>query len=676
MRLYASIVAHSPVADKILPPVAMAAAASAASPAATEHSDLASAASPAATEHSDEGTPLSELLNQESGQAGAYELKVARVELIDYSYPWQGKQIATQKLQALLQSQKPEEYCLGVAKLQKKDKKELQEVLKRFAAGTTWRFTAVKLLDDKSAFIHTTCRITIDLRKTTTTAMLQSRSFPRTPCPTTTIADILKLKQMQRFDLMAIPDTILAERRSGTGQIIADVRLTDGSKDPRDKTDAPANATIPLTLFFKSNQEFAVFKEYIGCTPLLFMCLAGNLGIDKNVNVTTLKDQSWWEKASGTKCDMLQSRSSVLCDASAARADVAQLVTFQPMETADYTGVPATLSACSLLTSTTKHEELLGSEDEHLYQLNNVYVVPPSKADSITAGTNNHLWTQLDCWDYSKKISIPFRTKAMLELAQLAPSDIQIYKEQHASGELRHPVLASVRVRIQKKKEATEHKAKNDEQGTSQTDATEHRLSIIAVEAQPCNFTEIPNASIDAIHGVLAAGPAVTSERLAATTLRNLKPSPFYNMEADEEPADKALVLLKFTQRSVGKQILNGFRIVTDHVEDACDTSAGELYGTIACCTPEKSTDFTAARNSHALAIVCKVMPPSKQQHTTDLYIESMEPISGDRVDEVIAVVKQLQRVSTVNHGNTATSTEAVWQQRKCRRMQRYPTQA
>ncbi len=154
-------------------------------------------------------------------------------------------------------------------------------MLKRFALGTTWKFTAVKLLDDKSAFMHTTCRITIDLRKTTTTAMLQSASFPRTPCPTTTIADILKLKQMQRFDLMAIPDTILAERRSGTGQTIADVRLTDGSKDPRDKTDAPANATIPVTLLFKSNEEFAVFKEYIGCTPLLFMRLAGNLGTDK-----------------------------------------------------------------------------------------------------------------------------------------------------------------------------------------------------------------------------------------------------------------------------------------------------------------------------------------------------------------------------------------------------------
>ena len=96
----------------------------------------ASSASPAATEHSDT-TPLSELLNQESGQAGAHELKVIRVEIADYSYSWQGKQIATQKVQALLQSHKPEEYCLGVAKLQKKDKKELQEVLKRFAVGTT-----------------------------------------------------------------------------------------------------------------------------------------------------------------------------------------------------------------------------------------------------------------------------------------------------------------------------------------------------------------------------------------------------------------------------------------------------------------------------------------------------------------------------------------------------------
>jgi len=177
--------------------------------------------------------------------------------------------------------------------------------------GTVVRYTE----DPYSAGVRTSeqrvCRITIDLRKSTATAMLQSASFPRTPCPTTTIADILTLKQMQRFDLMAIPDTILDERRSGAGQHIADVRLIDGSKDPRDKADAPANATIPVTLWFKSNEEFAAFKEHIGCTPLLFLCLAGNLGKDKKVNVSTVKDQSWWEKASGTKCDMMKEQAGM-----------------------------------------------------------------------------------------------------------------------------------------------------------------------------------------------------------------------------------------------------------------------------------------------------------------------------------------------------------------------------
>ena len=165
----------------------------------------ASAASAAATEHSDT-TPLSQLLNQESGQAGAYELKVIRAEIVDYIVPRQGKQIATQKVQVLLQSHKPVEFCMGVAKLQEQDKEELQQVLKRFAVDTTWKFTAVKLLDDTSASIHTTTgkttttatAMTIDLRKTTATTMLQSTSSPRTLCPVTSIADILELKPMQR----------------------------------------------------------------------------------------------------------------------------------------------------------------------------------------------------------------------------------------------------------------------------------------------------------------------------------------------------------------------------------------------------------------------------------------------------------------------------------------------
>lgn len=624
----------------------------------------------AATERSNE-TQLAELLNQETGQTGEYELKVTHSFILDYTYAWGGKQIATQKLQVLLQSHIPEQYCLGVAKLQKQDKKELQQLHQRFPVGSTWKFTAVKLLEDRASFVHTACRITIDLRKTTPTAMLQSASFPKAPTPVTTIADILQLKQMQRFDLMAIPAAILSERRTGAGQTVADIRLIDGSKNSRAPETEPANATLPLTLFFKNNEEFIAFKCHVGSSPVLFMCLSGQVDKENGVKVITLKDMSWWEPASGTKCDSMTTQAQTLCDTNAASADVAQLPTFAPQETIDYTNVPATLSVCSILDLKGKHAALLGDATEHLYQLNHVYIPPPSKSDSILTRTGR-LFSQLDCWDCSKKITLAFRSKAMLQLAQLAEEGDQEYKDAHTNGELRHPLLASLRVRIKKK---------DDAQGKEGADATEHsqqtndnELSAIVVEAQPCMPTDIPNDSIDAIHGLLAAAP-LSSERLAAATLQSLKPSPFNNMLADGEPFDKALVLLNFTQRSNGKQIANGFRLVTDNVQDACDPLDASKYQTIACCTVEKTPDFTANKDSLALAIICKVVSPSKLQHSADLYIESMEAVASDHRDQTIATLKQLQRIATVNQDNPATSTEAAWQQRKCRRLQRYPTQ-
>ena len=183
-----------------------------------------------ATEHTEE-TQLAELLNQEAGLISEIELKVIRNELIDYTYTYKGNEVKSQKVQVIMQSKIADQYCLGVAKLQKQDKKELKQIQDRFQTGTTWKYTAIKLLNEKAAFVHTTVRITIDLRKSQAQAMLQSTSlFPEAPVPTCTIADILQLQQMQRFDLMAIPAKIIAERASGTGMRIADVRLVDGSQ--------------------------------------------------------------------------------------------------------------------------------------------------------------------------------------------------------------------------------------------------------------------------------------------------------------------------------------------------------------------------------------------------------------------------------------------------------------
>jgi hypothetical protein len=179
---------------------------------------------------------------------------------------------------------------LGVAKLQNKDKTELKKLAARWQTGTTWMFKTLALVSEKSAYIHTSCRVTIDLRKSGVQALLQSTSFPPTPVPLPTIADVLQLKQMQRFDLMAIPSSILDERKAGSGMHIADVRLVDGSKENDSTT--TEYASLPLTMFFKDAAELASLKKHIGKTPLLFMCLTGNI-VDGTVSVATTNNQFW-----------------------------------------------------------------------------------------------------------------------------------------------------------------------------------------------------------------------------------------------------------------------------------------------------------------------------------------------------------------------------------------------
>ena len=641
----------------------------------TEEAEVAAAGSGsggAATEHAEE-PQLAELLNQEAGLSSGIELKVIRNEIIDYTYPYNGNQLSAQKVQVILQSKIPDQYCLGVARLQKKDKNELKKIADRWQTGTTWKFKAVKLLNDKPAYIHTPCRIIVDLRKSQAQAMLQSTSFPLAPVPTVTIADVLQLEQMQRFDLMAIVAKIIDERTSGTGMRIADVRLVDGSKPTNSTT--TEYASLPLTLFFKDATELTSFKDSIGKTPMLFMCLSGN-SKDGRVEVTSVKNQSWWQQAAGPKCVFMAEAAARMCGDDAGLRDVATLQAFHAAASIDYTSPMATLTACRLVDPTcATPSSILGDAAEHLYQLNHVYVVPPTNADKIKTN-DDRLFARLYVWDYSKKISLAFRSKAMLQLASLADGQTQEYEQLLANDELRHPVLASLRLHLQSKPKKLEPEADATEPSQTQPD---NILSAVVVEAAPCTLIDIPNDSVQAIRGLMADSPP-TSERLAAVPLDKLKPSPFYNMLADGKPVDKALTLLQFTQRSNGKQLSHGFRIIAERVQDSTAGAAAELtnancYATVVLCTVEKVTDFSAARDVTAIAVISKVAAPSKpQQHAADLYIEAMEVVPKADIPGSVEMMRQLQLVSNTQSGDPATSSEVAWQQRKCRRLLRYPT--
>jgi hypothetical protein len=631
--------------------------------------ELTAGSDSAATEHTEE-PQLAELVNQEAGLATEIELKVIRNDLVDYTYPFNGQQVPTQKVQIVLQSKVADQYCLGVAKLQRKNKTELKQVQDRWKTGTTWRFKALTLLNDKPAYIHTSCRIAIDLRKSQAQALLQSTSFPQAPLPTVTIADVLQLTQMQRFDLMAIVAKILDERKAGTGMIIADVRLVDGSKDNDSTT--TEYAALPLTLFFKDAAELTSFKQYVGKKPLLFMCLTGSKK-DGKVSVATIKDQSWRQEAVGSKALAMAEEATRMCGDDVTLRDVAALQTFTPAAAVDYISPMATLTSCQLMDPMCA--SLLGDATEHLYQLNHVHVTLPTKEASIKT-KDDRLFARLDVWDATKKITVAFRSKAMLQLASLQNDQEKEYEELLATDELRHPLLASLRLHVQSKPQKSEPEATATEHSQTQSD---NILSAVVVEAEPCTFTDIPDDSVEAIHG-LFAGSAQASERLAAVPLDKLRPSPFYNMLADGKPVEKALVLLRFTQRGNGKQHAHGFRIVTERAQDATAGAATELtkencYATVALCTIEKAPDFATAKDATVMAVISKVVAPSKPlQHAADLYIEAMELVPKHDIASSMGMMRKLQRISNIQSADPASSSEVAWQQRKCRRLLRYPT--
>ena len=337
------------------------------------------------------------------------------------------------------------------------------------------------------------------------------------------------------------------------------------------------------------------------------MCLNAFVTVGQKIQIATVKGLSWWAVAKGEGSEAMAAKSKEIKEADN-KVAVAQLPTFTPVQAVDYAGYAATLASCATVdmrvTATEQASLLDDAETEHVYQLNHVYVPAPAPNHDVLF--DKHLFAVLDCWDFSKKVQLPFRQKALLNLAQMDPqtTSVEDYTSEVTQGNIRHPVMATLRVRIKKAAPVAEN--------LDDDTPAKHRASITAlvVEAEPMDFTSDNGIPSDALHtmgALLAAGGTSSSERLLAATLDDLTPSPWCNMCAQTEPTEKALVLLRFAQRSVGSQDALGFRILTDEVYDAVIQTVREQptkYQTIARCSLPKSPDYTAAKNSCALAVI------------------------------------------------------------------------
>ena len=76
-------------------------------------------------------------------------------------------------------------------------------------------------------------------------------------------------------------------------------------------------------------------------------------------------------------------------------------------------------------------------------------------------------------------------------------------------------------------------------------------------------------------------------------------------------------------------------------------------------------------KDATAMAVVSKVVAPSKpHDHAADLHVGAILLVPKHDIPSSRQMMRQLQLLSNTQSVDPAASTEAAWQQKKCRRLQ------
>ena len=284
-------------------------------------------------------------------------------------------------------------------------------------------------------------------------------------------------------------------------------------------------------------------------------------------------------------------------------------------------------------------------------------------------------------WEYTGCVELAFRAKAMLALSGLEPNESDEYRRRFRDNELAYPLWASLRILVTKK--STE----------PTTDTATQSLRFLVVEAAEQDLATRPTKALIDLNALLLNLTHQT-ERLVPCRLDELRVSPFYNIEisANDVAVDKALVLICAHQKSIGKNIGNAYRVVTDNLADPFLSSVAEQHACIRAvglCSFETADEFkiakkTTSAGSLALAIIGKVsqgIATDEQKPSYDIYIDKVLPIEHEQCETVKKLMLAMMKLTTnVAWGaeNMRTpwsrSPQTPWTQKKCRRLGACPT--
>ena len=636
----------------------------------------------------DRGSELS-YLNKKNATLGTWVLKVTRSDVLEYEYPWQGKQNKMTKLRVVFTIPYEGQYLLGLVKVKRDKATELEPFKVKFAKHAVFRSEAITFLaDEKAQYISAPFKMVLDLRKCKLSFLIQGfPDMPHMANPPSAINQLVEIKPtgtVHRFDVMGVAEVSEARYHpvKGIRTAIVDVKLIDGTKGKSGKT-----ADMSFAVFVSAGTGDAcpqAMQQLLDAHGAVLSFFAMNATMDSGKLVFKTSPEFYWEVTEGAKASQLQSISGEL--QSLPEADRETLnQTFTPSGTTrDFMSCAATLSACALLDHL--QDENATAAGDQIMQVNFGVVEAPEPEDTVLTKNGERLWMKVKTQDPTGRVELWMREKAALQLSGYTTKEE--FLQAHAQGLVTFPFMTSFRVHSQQ----PDSSKKGPESDDSQAFTTGGGGSLIIVEAEEQDLASLPNESVKGLWDFVKQCSPRTDGMVPAT-LAQLQQSAHYPLQVDVagviRPCEKALVLVYATEKSKQTTVREGVtqivtHNVTDAVRDQHEKGAPELpkYTLVTMCKSDKTSEVALSpprSGTKMQAALCIVTAAS----AADTFgLQSVYLVNQDDAAHVSKLMSKLRSSfagvsyegSTKRPDWATTLSNPAHALKKCRKLQLHPT--
>ena len=478
---------------------------------------MASASSAAVATTPEQPTSPLGSLTKSSAKAQDFLVRVYKPRKITYSYTSKrnGQKVEAARFTCILLGDNSEHYCEGILKGTVAD---VDAALKKFLPLTAWKLSAVGLDNQQQdAFVHTSVRVVVDLKRTRCTPVLKSSqeetSLASAPAPQTTVADMMNIKSRRSFDVMAVVHSVSETRTPVGHRPVADVHLVDGTLTTTSKT-----AEAVVAVWGADNIEKC--RSHTG-QPLLFLNVAAKFDGDLELNLS--HDRVVADECSCPRMTQLKELAAQEHFAQdREQVSTKHEVTWDPDHASQVLTGDALLSCCAFLDMASEEPT---AALPNLLQVNGMRLEEPELGDTVVESKGQRIFFTTTARDFSGSCKVAVSQAAALALSGL--DDMSEFQQAHEARAISFPPLGNCRII---------RRVRHVAAGTDGDTPERTFVNTTVVAASPLQISHAPNTSYHIVLEMLKQCRESQDAMLAAH-ISEIRACPFYGMRVEYAPA-------------------------------------------------------------------------------------------------------------------------------------------